>query len=127
MEQVTDVDYRIQLVSQPTKRRVIHYDTIKPFEGTGRFDDEETVAQYDSDVPDAPNIYKNVDPLDKHLEDMADLFMPRADYQTDLPSSSHSQNGYLSNSSLDEERSSPRRRRKLRPRNKIRKPARFLD
>jgi len=34
LEKTTEVDYRIQSVANPTKVKVVHFDTLKPFEGS---------------------------------------------------------------------------------------------
>ena len=49
VERTSVVDYKIELVSNTKKKRVVHHDSLKPFEGTGRFTEDES-----SVIPDLP-------------------------------------------------------------------------
>jgi transposase InsO family protein len=78
LTKVTEVDYKISKVSHPDKTRVVHYDTLKLFEGTkdtpDQFVDDFTYDHsgpdnelIDQNVLDNPNI---IDPIPK-LEQIA--------------------------------------------------------
>ena len=125
VEQVTAVDYRIELLSNTRKKRVVHHDSLKPFEGTGRFTDDEQ-----SEVKDIPLL----SPTDKEdivkeqsLNDIADLFMPQSAYLSEVPSAFKSlpMDGYTS-SDLDTNVQRPRaQRRPLRRRSRLKAPTRY--
>ena len=125
VEQTSAVDYRIELVSNPKKKRVVHYDTLKPFEGTGRFTEDNSAS--DKDIPlisptDGEDIVK-----DKTLDSMADLFMPQSAYLSDVPNAFQDVpgDGYTSSDS-DTDLPRPRApRRHLRPRSRLKAPSKY--
>ena len=65
----TTMDYQITLVSDPTKRRVVHFDTLKPFEG----EDEESTEM----LTEVPEVIEFIDAGESYLHDPASLW----DYQ----------------------------------------------
>ena len=124
VEQKSSVDYRIELVSCPTKRRVVHYDSLKPFEGTGRFTDDE-LTEVDQPLLSASD--KDVEAQNKALDDVADLFMPQSAHLSDIPGTSGNvPSVQVSTSGSDSEEPPPKPRRPvLRPRAKLRAPRRY--
>ena len=125
LEQVTSVDYRIELVSRPTKRRVVHYDSLKPFEGTGRFSEDEEPVVDDQD-PFASDGDKHVKERDKLLDDVADLFMPHSAHLSDVPGvTGNVISGQYSSTDSDVDETPPQPRRALRPRERLRQPNRY--
>ena len=69
LERVTDVDYKIQLVSDPKKTRTIHIDNLKPYETPYNTEDIPDPA-YD---PPASILDEIVDPLDSDVTNPSPL------------------------------------------------------
>ena len=74
-------------MSNPRKRRVVHQDNLKAFEGTGRFTEDEEASE-----PNVPLLSPTDDEntkKDKALDDLADLFMPHSAQLSDVPCTLH--------------------------------------
>jgi len=66
IEKCTEVDYRIQLVSNHKKVRVVHFDTLKPYE-------HGTHTPY-NEVEDLPRVVEYIDGGDALVEDLESLW-----------------------------------------------------
>ena len=118
------MDYKIELVSSPNKKRVVHHDSLKPFEGTGRFTDDEVLSDHDRPILSPTD--KEDDAPNKALDDMADLFMPQSALMSDVPDAYRDTAPCDSSTDSEDDGSPPLpQRRRLRPRNRLKPPARF--
>ena len=135
VELTSTVDYRIELVSNTKKRRVVHHDSLKPFEGTGRFTDSDS----SSDSLDTPlssdkgfllennNVLDNKNVLDDKnncQDDIGDLFVPRGSELSDLPASIKNVPSEELSSDSDDD-SPPPKPRRTRPQRVRRRPQRY--
>ena len=77
MQQVTEVDYRIALLSNPKKTRIVHYDVLKPFETdivTPHAEDRYSApAQDNNNVPDANSDNAAKSPTATESESSSDI------------------------------------------------------
>ena len=124
----TLVDYEITLVSNPKKKRTVHMDQLKPFEGYPESSTDDDVPSQkqntDNDVVHHSPPRSDTNVSDNPLDDLADLFNPRKG-RLDTSSCDSDHSDKIDSSSDDVVPSSPRRRRKLRPRHGLRKPKRY--
>ena len=130
MRQTSSVDYEISLASNPDKRHIVHFDTLKMFEGNKSNKSEDTSSSLSdnkadsSDMSDAPPLRS-----DDHLADMADLFLPHPSQLTATDWNSTDSDGSESVSSPDDVNVSDRHQRRhgLRPRHMLRPPKRYSN
>ena len=89
LEQCTEVDYRIELISNPKKKRVVHHDSLKSYEGSLDLisPHERDLPEPNPNYPDPPDLGLLYD-LEDPMEIYADLapsgaedlpFLPEAD------------------------------------------------
>ncbi len=130
LRQTSSVDYEISLVSNPEKRRIVHFDTLKLFEGYKTDTSDITSSSMSDNESDSSDIYgcSPTRPNDQ-LADVADLFLPHPSELTANECNSSDSDERGSASSPDDTRASDRkeRRRGLRPRHTLRPPKRYSN
>ena len=104
----------------------MHHDSLKPFEGTGCFTDEETQSELDIPLLSPTDGEDNA--KDKALDDMADLFMPQSSHLSTIPDAYRDAPTDAWSSSDTDTAYPPARPqwKRLRPRDRLRAPSRFL-
>ena len=123
-------DYEISLIAKPDKRRIVHFDTLKLFEGYKSDTSDVTSSSMSNNEDDSSDIYGSSSTrLDDQLADVADLFFPHPSQLTANERHSSNSDEQESASSPDDTRTSDRheRRRGQRPRHTLRPPKRYSN